>query len=137
MVAPSYAWYFDSNYGEARVFDPYGVCLAVVVLAISTYTLRGWRGGELYRECLMNIQAMQIVFLAATLMLTYAFSRLTYYFTPIQMFIVPLALSAIRRPLPRRIATFAVLVAYAVGFYFKFIVWNSHGVMPYESIFGS
>jgi len=131
-LAPGYAWYFDSNYGERLTFDPYGLIIAGAALCLSL--VPKFNRGDKYVNVTLNLQGIQIVVLAAAFFLQYAFSRVTYYFAPIQILVVPMVLSSISNPVWRRLAMTVVLAAYALSFYLKFIVWNSHGVMPYHSV---
>jgi hypothetical protein len=133
--SPGYSWYFQSNYGEVRAFDPSGLAIAILIFVASLFVLRGEESRSGYTIAVMNLQAVQIAALVATISVAYAFSRLSYYFTPIQVLAVPLVLSTIPDRTIRRSLTMIVMIIYAATFYFKFVVWNAHGVMPYESIF--
>jgi len=133
--APAYAWYLESDYGQVRAFDPYGTALAAGVLLVSTITLCDGERESRYVRSLLNLQGMQMIVIILASTMEYLFSRVTYYFTPVQILAVPSMLAAIRTPGIRRIATGLVLVGYAAAYYFKFMVWNSHGVLPYRSVF--
>jgi hypothetical protein len=135
QVASEYAWYFESNYGVVLAFDPGGLGIAVLVFLASVLFVKRNKSEDRYVDAVVNLQGVHVAVLVATLSVAYAFSRLAYYFAPIQMLAVPLLLSTIRDDAIRRLVTCLVMVVYAVVFYFKFIVWNAHGVMPYEWVF--
>lgn len=134
-VAPGYSWYFDSNYGGVQAFDSSVLWIAIVVLVGTLVLLKGRASETTYVNGVINLQAVQVATLLATVTVAYAFSRLSYYFTPIQMLAVPLLLAAIQDRRTRHLVTAGLIVAYAAAFYVRFIVWNAHEVMPYESIF--
>lgn len=134
QVAPEYAWYFQSNYGGVRLFDPGGVAIAVILFVLSAIFLRGGPGDR-YTTVVVNLQAFLVAILAATLFVAYAFSRLTYYFAPILLLALPLLLSKIHDRLVRRLAMLVIMVALVAVFQWKFIEWRAHEVWPYVWIF--
>jgi hypothetical protein len=132
--APGYSWYFQSNYGEVRAFDSSVLLISIAVLIASLLVLPGVIRKSTYVTGIVNLQIMQVAALVATVTIAYAFSRLSNYFTPIQIVAVPLLISAVPLRGFWRIGTLVLLVAYPVTFYYRFLVWNAHGVLPYESI---
>lgn len=134
QFAPDYSWYFQSNYAGVQGFDPAGVLLALFVFVCTMAVSARGAVEDRYRKVIMNVQIVQIIAIVATLTISYAFSRITYYFSPIQMLAVPLLVHSITDPALRRITTAVVVGLYVVVFYFKFIVANAHGVMPYDSV---
>lgn len=134
-LAPGYAWYFESNYGEVRSFDPIGIVVAAFVLMVSISVAAKSDDTTAYMRSLMSLQGVQLAALLATISISYSFSRVTYYFVPIQLIAVPYVLSLISDRGIRQMATFVVCGLYIASFYFKFVLFNSHGVFPYESIF--
>lgn len=134
QFAPAYAWYFDSNYASVRAFDPWGTFVSFAVFFASLVVIqRGKRTA--YEDGVVNILGLTALLTAATLTFSYALSRLTYYFTPVQSIALPLLVGMIRNELVRRYVTLLVMALLLTFFVFKFLIWNSHGVMPYESVF--
>lgn len=133
--APDYAWYFESNYGVVRSLDPTVFLIAVAVFLASAVLVRRSAAGDRYSDAVVNIQSVNVAILVATVFIAYAFSRLNYYFAPIQVLAVPLILSAIRSRDSRWLFALLLMAGYVVSFYSQFIIWNAHGVMPYDSIF--
>lgn len=133
--AQDYAWYFQSNYGDVRAFDRTALPMAVAIFVGLVVVVRKAGVGDKYLLAIAGLQGVQVVALLATTTVAYAFSRATYYFTPIQIIAVPILLSAIRDDQLRRAVTLIFLLVYGLSFYYKFIVWNSHGVMPYDFAF--
>ncbi|MCX2747050.1 EpsG family protein [Arthrobacter sp. MI7-26] len=196
QFAPSYAWYFDSNYGATRSIHPAVVTVALAALAftlvkvgkagkvgsadrfedsvvkvpavsaevlvatkvgkagsadryadsevkvpaVSAEVLVATKVGKAgsadrYADSVVNVLAVSTAVLVATTTIAYLFSRLDYYFAPAQLVAVPLALSLVRNRLARHLLTVAFMSAYMTSFVFQFLVWNAHGVLPYDSIF--
>jgi hypothetical protein len=186
QLAPSYSWYFESNYGTTRGIQPVVVIVAIAAFVFAqmmigrtrladharTFTdapaslLHGRKGSrpainsgralmgsgrsatlvragkplkdghpDRYADVVVNLLAVSTAVLLATLTIAYLFSRLNYYFAPAQMLAVPLALSLVRGKLARQLLTLGFMCAYMTSFIFQFIVWNAHGVLPYDSIF--
>lgn len=88
-----------------------------------------------YADAVVNVLAVSAAVLVATTTIAYLFSRLNYYFLPAQLVAVPLALSLVENRLARQLLTFAFMTAYMTSFVLQFLVWNAHGVLPYQSIF--
>ena len=135
QFAPEYAWYFDSNYGSTRSVHP-----AVIIVAISAFAFTILKVGKAglsdrYGDAIVNVLAVSTAVLVATTTIAYLFSRLNYYFAPAQLLAVPLALSLVKNRLARQLLTFLIMSAYMTSFVFQFLVWNAHGVLPYDSIF--
>lgn len=132
--APEYAWYFQSDYGFVRSFDPGSVVIAGSLLVLSLL-VRGPSNATRYRTSVLGLQGLQIVTLIASLTIAYAYTRVAYYFTPIQMLALPMVLAFIRDARIRAVVAAALVLLYVAAFYYKFVVWNAHGVLPYESVF--
>jgi len=134
-AAPEYAWYAASDYGTARtvtlgvVFASFGLCALSVVL------IRSGERGDHYSDAIVNLLVIGLLLLLATITVAYFFSRLVYYFSPIQMLALPLLLASIRGGPARATVRILFLAVYAVSFTFQFLVWNAHGVLPYDSVF--
>lgn len=92
-------------------------------------------GADRYADVVVNVLAVSTAVLVATTTIAYLFSRLNYYFAPAQLLAVPLALSLVQGRLARQLLTVAFMSAYMTSFVFQFLVWNAHGVLPYDSIF--
>lgn len=133
--APEYAWYFGSDYGRVRPVDPSVLGVALLVFAWSAALVGRSSAGDRYADTVVNLLGVSVVLLLATVSIAYAFVRVNYYFSPMQILAVPLLLSMIRDGPLRNLVTSAFMAVYAVAFYYQFIVWNAHGVMPYDSIF--
>lgn len=134
--APEYAWYFSSNYGDVRSYEPTELIIAAFLyLAISLVPAERNTSGR-YSNSITNIYSLYALSLATTVSFSYAFTRLTSYFAPIQLVAVPLILSRIGNPRLRSFGIVMVIGAYFVSFTMKFLIWNAHGVLPYEWIFG-
>lgn len=132
-LAPDYAWYFDSNYGQVRAFDRTALPISLVIFAGLVFVSR--RSGSRHEGLLLavtTLQGIQLVAVAATETVAYAFSRITYYFTPIQMIAVPLLIASMPNRALRQLAGLVVLAVYTYAFYYKFVVWNAHEVLPYD-----
>lgn len=134
LILPEYAWYFESNYGTTRPLAVIVIFTTLIVFILGTFLVRSGSEDDLYGSALINLQGASVAIMAATLAAAYAFSRLGYYFTPVQMLLVPLLLNSIQSAGLRRLMTIALLGLYSITFYFQFVVWNAHGVMPYASV---
>ncbi|MDQ0922310.1 hypothetical protein QF038_000818 [Pseudarthrobacter sp. W1I19] len=102
---------------------------------INSQTARKTKRTDRYADAVVNVLAVSAAVLVATTTIAYLFSRLNYYFAPAQLVAVPLALSLVQNRLARQLLTFAFMSAYMTSFVLQFLVWNAHGVLPYESIF--
>lgn len=132
-IAPDYAWYLTSNYGDARNIS-LGVILCAFAAAVP-FMLRATPAGEGdYSGALANLLLIGALLLVTAITSAYFFSRLVYYFTPVQMVAIPYLLATIRSAVTRRIIGSAYVVLYLSAFVYQFIVWNAHGVVPYESV---
>lgn len=134
-LAPTYSWYFESNYGDTRAFDLGTVLISVLVL-VAALPLRSRDTDVRYVNVLVNLQTVYIVFLAATLIIAYLFIRPSFYYAPVEIILVPVIFASIRNSLHRTFFLAVFCISLMVVFTFKFIVWNAHGVMPYVSVFG-
>lgn len=135
QFAPHYAWYFDSNYGVTRNIQPAVVIVAIAAFAFTVIKVGKAGFADRYADTVVNVLVVSTAVLVATTTIAYLFSRVNHYFAPAQLVAVPLALSLVRNPLARQLLTFAFMCAYMTSFVFQFLVWNAHGVLPYDSIF--
>ncbi|MGO4586512.1 EpsG family protein [Arthrobacter sp. 2RAF6] len=135
QVAPQYGWYFDSNYGVTRSIHPAVVAVSVAAFVFTVIKVGKAGRGDRYADALVNVLAVSTAVLVATTTIAYLFSRLVYYFAPTELLAVPLALSLVRGRLARHLLIVAFMSAYMTSFVFQFLVWNAHGVLPYDSIF--
>lgn len=135
QFASQYSWYFDSNYGTTRNIQPAVVIVAVAAFAFALIKVGKAGRTDRYADVVVNVLAVSTAVLIATATIAYLFVRLNYYFAPAQLVAVPLALSLVKNRLGRHVLTFAFMSAYMTSFVFQFLVWNAHGVLPYDSIF--
>lgn len=135
QVAPDYAWYLTSDYGEARAISPAVLVTSFLLLACSFLAMRNEGGRNAYEKATINMQMMSLFLFLASITVAYFFARLIYYFSPIQMIALPLLLAMIKKRHIRLWVGIGFLILYGVAFVHQFIVWNAHGVMPYESAF--
>lgn len=135
QFAPNYAWYFTSDYGVTRSVHPTAIFTTVAAFVLVLVTTHRLKERDGYTNAVVNLSIVNVVVFLATLVIAYLFSRLNYYFAPIQLIAVPLALSLIRSSFNRRAVTFVVCAAFFTGFIFQTLVWNAHGVLPYEWVF--
>lgn len=135
QVAPGFAWYFESNYATTRPVEPSLIAITVAVFVLGAFLVRSGSEGDRYGSGIVNMMGLNVAILGGTLFVAYLFIRLNSFFAPIQILMVPLLLSAIREPVPRRFLAFGIMVVYLISFYLQFIHWGAHGVFPYESIF--
>lgn len=135
QLAPDYAWYFGSNYGATRGIHPAVLLVALAAFAFTVIKVGKAGPADRYADSLVNVLAVSTAVLVATTTIAYLFSRLNYYFAPAQLVAVPLALSLVQNRLARHLLTVALMSAYMTSFVFQFLVWNAHGVLPYDSIF--
>ncbi|MEV8000933.1 EpsG family protein [Pseudarthrobacter oxydans] len=135
QFAPDYAWYFASNYGVTRGIHPAVLIVAVAAFGLTLIMVGRAGPGDRYADSVVNVLAVSTAVLVATTTIAYLFSRLNYYFAPAQLIAVPLALSLVQNRLTRQLLTVAFMSAYMTSFVFQFLVWNAHGVLPYDSIF--
>ena len=133
--APSYGWYFDSNYGVTRSIQPVVVVVAVLVFIFCLLVIGKAGEKDRYADSAVNILAVSAAVLVATSTIAYLFNRLNYYFEPAQLIALPLALSLVQNRFARQVMTLLFMIAYLLSFVFQFLVWNAHGVLPYDSIF--
>lgn len=134
--APEYAWYFSSNYGGVRSYEPTELIIAALLYLTISFVPAGSDTSGRYSNSIINIYSLYALSLATTVSFSYAFTRLTSYFAPIQLVAVPLVLSKISNPRLRSLGIVMVIGVYLVSFILKFLIWNAHGVLPYEWIFG-
>lgn len=135
QFAPNYAWYFDSNYGATRSIQPAVIIVAVAAFAFTMVKVGKAGRADRYADAVVNVLAVSTAVLVATATIAYLFLRLNYYFAPAQLLAVPLALSLVQHRLARHLLTALFMCAYMTSFVFQFLVWNAHGVLPYDSIF--
>jgi hypothetical protein len=135
QFASQYSWYFDSNYGTTRGIQPAVVIVAVAAFAFTIVKVGKAGLADRYADAVVNVLAVSTAVLVATTTIAYLFTRLNYYFAPAQLVAVPLALSLVQNRLARQLLTAAFMSAYMTSFVFQFLVWNAHGVLPYDSIF--
>ena len=135
QLAPDYAWYLESNYGTTRGIHPAVLLVALAAFAFTVIKVGKAGPADRYADSLVNVLAVSTAVLVATTTIAYLFSRLNYYFAPAQLVAVPLALSLVENRLARQLLTVAFMSAYMTSFVFQFLVWNAHGVLPYDSIF--
>lgn len=135
QLAPDYAWYFDSNYGATRGIHPAVIIVAVAAFGLTVIKVGKAGPADRYADSVVNVLAVSTAVLVATTTIAYLFSRLNYYFAPAQLVAVPLALSLVENRLTRQLLTVALMCAYMTSFVFQFLVWNAHGVLPYDSVF--
>lgn len=133
--APEYAWYFVSNYGVTRSINAVVVIVAIGAFVFTLVKVGRSGRGDRYADSIINVFAVSTAVLVATMTIAYLFSRLNYYFDPAQIIALPLALSLVKGARVRHVLTFVFMSAYMTSFVFQFLIWNAHGVMPYESIF--
>lgn len=135
QTAPDYAWYLESNYGEARVISPAVLIVSSLLLACSFLALRSEHGRNSYGKAVINMQVVSVILYFASVTVAYFFVRLIFYFSPVQMIALPLLLAKINSRILRWVACIGFIILYGVAFFHQFIIWNAHGVMPYDSIF--
>lgn len=133
--APTYERYFESDYGVVQTFDPWGFLLALLLFGLTLIAMAGQRTISRLEHVVSTIQGIQIASLVAGTVLAYAYSRLTYYLTPIQLLVVPILLSRVKSPVLRFALGVIVVTVYFAVFVHKFLVWNAHEVLPYQSVF--
>lgn len=135
QLAPDYSWYLQSNYGVTRSINPAITIVAVAAFVFSLAKIGNAERTDRYADSVVNLLALSTAVLVATTTIAYLFVRLNYYFAPIQLLAVPFALSLVRDRFDRQLLTSFFMSAYLTSFVFQFLVWNAHGVLPYESIF--
>lgn len=131
---PDYAWYLQSDYGNARTIN-FGVVLVSVALA-SLLMVFVRRGGtkDRYPDAIVNLVVIGVLVLVSATTVAYFFSRLIYFFSPVQIVALPLLLSTFSDKIIRAFVCVLFVLLYLVAFVLQFIIWNAHGVMPYDSI---
>lgn len=125
VLATGNQTYFLNGAGEAKPAPPQSTTAAAGKAQPT----------DRYGDTIVNVLAVSAAVLVATMTIAYLFSRLNYYFAPAQLVAIPLALSLVKQRLARQVLTLAFMSAYMLSFVFQFLVWNAHGVLPYESIF--
>lgn len=133
-LAPEYAWYLTSDYGVARSVNPSVVFSAVSLCILCVIVVRAGDRGDVYPDAVVNLLIVGVLLLFATLTIAYFFSRLIYYFSPVQMIALPLLLSAISNVRLRAVARVVFMTIIFAAFVLQFLVWNAHGVLPYDSV---